>query len=51
MQYIDIFLASSIDDLHNERMELGNYIRILNDMYQSAIISTLCAGIKWGSTP
>ena len=34
MQYIDIFLASSIDDLHNERMELGNYIRVLNDMYQ-----------------
>ena len=34
MQYIDIFLASSIDDLHNERMELGNYIRVLNDLYQ-----------------
>lgn len=34
MQYIDIFLASSIDDLHNERMELGNYIRVLNDMFQ-----------------
>ena len=33
MQYIDIFLASSISDLHNERMELGNYIRALNDMY------------------
>ncbi len=35
MQYIDIFLASSITDMHNERMELGNYIRTLNDMYQS----------------
>lgn len=34
MQCINIFLASSINDLHDERLELGNYIRILNDLYQ-----------------
>ena len=33
MKYIDIFLASSITDLHNERMELGNYIRTLNNKF------------------
>lgn len=35
MKYIDIFLASSITDLHIERMELGNYIRSLNDKFHS----------------
>ncbi len=33
MKYIDIFLASSITDLRAERMELGNYIRTLNDLF------------------
>ena len=33
MKYIDIFLASSITDLRTERMELGNYIRTLNDLF------------------
>jgi len=35
MQYIDIFLASSVTDLHLDRMELGNYIRELNDRFIS----------------
>jgi len=33
MKYIDIFLASSIDELHDARMELGNYVRELNDRF------------------
>lgn len=28
---IKLFLASSITDLHRERMEIGNFIRVLND--------------------
>ncbi len=35
MKYIDLFLASSITDLHNDRMEIGNYIRELNDRFHS----------------
>ena len=35
MKYIDIFLASSVTDLHLDRMELGNYIRELNDRFVS----------------
>lgn len=31
MKTVSIFLASSITDLHAERMETGNFIRILND--------------------
>ena len=33
MKYIDIFLASSIDELHEARLELGNYVRELNDRF------------------
>ncbi len=33
MKYIDIFLASSIDDMKYDRIELGNYIRSLNDRF------------------
>jgi len=33
MKYINIFLASSIDDMKLDRIEIGNYIRSLNDRY------------------
>lgn len=31
MKTVSLFLASSITDLHIERMEIGNFIRVLND--------------------
>ena len=31
MKTVPLFLASSITDLHRERMEIGNFIRVLND--------------------
>lgn len=31
MKTVPLFLASSITDLHRERMEVGNFIRVLND--------------------
>ena len=31
MQNFRLFLASSVTDLHRERMEIGNFIRVLND--------------------
>ncbi len=33
MKYIDFYLASPVTDMHNERMEFGNYFRALNDTY------------------
>ena len=33
MKVIKIFLASSINDLHVERMEIGNFIRSMNDRF------------------
>lgn len=35
MKYINIFLASSIDDMKLDRIEFGNYIRTLNDRFVS----------------
>jgi tetratricopeptide (TPR) repeat protein len=36
MQEIHIFLASSIDELKWDRMEIGDYIRKLNDIYSKS---------------
>lgn len=33
MTYVNIFLASSLEDLAGDREALGNYIRTLNDIY------------------
>lgn len=35
IKYINIFLASSIDDMKLDRIEFGNYIRTLNDRFIS----------------
>ncbi len=35
MKFITIFLASSINEFHVERLELGNFIRSLNDHFVS----------------
>ena len=37
MKEINIFLASSIDDLKYDRQEIGNFIRKLNDIYMPDI--------------
>ena len=34
MTTIHIFLGSSLDELHENRMEIGNYVRKLNDIYR-----------------
>ena len=34
MTTIHIFLGSSLDELHLDRMEMGNYVRKLNDIYR-----------------
>jgi len=34
MTTIHIFLGSSLDELHLDRMEIGNYVRKLNDIYR-----------------
>ena len=31
--YVNIFLASSLNDLHEDRLALGDYVRKLNDIY------------------
>lgn len=31
--YVNIFLASSIDELHEDRLAIGDYVRKLNDIY------------------
>lgn len=33
MKFIKIFLASSIVEFQNERQQMGNFIRSLNDTY------------------
>ncbi len=33
MKFIKIFLASSIVEFRNERQQMGNFIRSLNDIY------------------
>ena len=43
MKKVKIFLASSINDLHLERMEIGNFIRSLNDRFlEQGIYIQLC---------
>ena len=34
MTYVNIFLASSLDDLAGDREAIGNYIRWLNKIYE-----------------
>ena len=35
MKYIEIYLASNTADLVSERLEIGNYIRVLNDILEN----------------